>query len=475
MANQLDENNIALKSKEYIFYIFIFWSSLVLLGLYFANNTLYLDKVGGVSLGVLISIFGIFALESLFIFLKKNKNYIFVNRSVFFLLLLILYVSIRIITDKSDINYLRTFWFSTSFGSLIFYMLGGFIACVATEINNLAKKNKFLSNCNYFLGYFYIFCNLLFNLYVFFRLLPRKRPVFFLIDSFGFYQRPANFIIINTFLIAYCYFSIQSNSKRNYLLDIIYFCYYIITILLVQFIGSNNGFLGVFGIMFFSMIYKIYLSNKYKKEQKLFDKKRKATLVTKYIITFFKNLGLISVYLFIILLMFFVVFRKYMPPVRILHYNLNEEYNPLDERFKSLKDNFIPQFSLRPIEGNMEAETIISGEGTQIHSFILSMMTHIGIIGVTLFILYLLFALKEFHNSLCYSRNYNSFCLNLFIFLLAIFIFFMANISSFFSWNPIWFTFGFCFPIIYYRQNNIKYNLLKNNTIKLELINNKNG
>ena len=70
MANQLDENSITAKPLDYVFYILTFWSSLILLGLYFANNTLYLDKVGGVSLGLLVVIFVAFALESLFIFIK---------------------------------------------------------------------------------------------------------------------------------------------------------------------------------------------------------------------------------------------------------------------------------------------------------------------------------------------------------------------------------------------------------------------
>ena len=74
MDRQLDENNIIIESKEYILYIFTFWSSLILLGWYFANNTLYLDKVGGVSLGVLVTVFGIFALEYFLIFIKKNKT-----------------------------------------------------------------------------------------------------------------------------------------------------------------------------------------------------------------------------------------------------------------------------------------------------------------------------------------------------------------------------------------------------------------
>lgn len=158
-----------------------------------------------------------------------------------------------------------------------------------------------------------------------------------------------------------------------------------------------------------------------------------------------------------------------MPPVRILHYNLNEEYNPMDERLKSFKDFFIPQFSLNPIVGNMEADTIVSGKGTLMHSFILSMMTHIGIIGVTLFFLYFFYALFEFYKSLLCIRDYKSFCLKLFIFLLTIFIFIMANISSSLSWNPIWFAFGFCFSSIIYRQKILKYNSVKSDCVKLEL------
>ena len=159
MANQLDENSITAKPLDYVFYILTFWSSLILLGLYFANNTLYLDKVGGVSLGLLVVIFVAFALESLFIFIKKKKDNIFINKSLFLFILLIIYISLRIVTDISEIDYLRSFWFSTTLGCLIFYMLGAFIACVTKEINIWCNKNKYLSRYNYYLGFFYILCN----------------------------------------------------------------------------------------------------------------------------------------------------------------------------------------------------------------------------------------------------------------------------------------------------------------------------
>jgi hypothetical protein len=456
MANQLDENSITAKPLDYVFYILTFWSSLILLGLYFANNTLYLDKVGGVSLGLLVVIFVAFALESLFIFIKKKKDNIFINKSLFLFILLIIYISLRIVTDISEIDYLRSFWFSTTLGCLIFYMLGAFIACVTKEINIWCNKNKYLSRYNYYLGFFYILCNFLLNLYVFLKLLPRRRPVFFLIDTFGFYQRPGNFIIINSFLIAYCYFNIQSNNKRKFLLDIFCFSYFIITIFLVQFVGSNNGFLGVFGILFISIVYKFYLLKENKNEQKLFVSEDKPKTINKCLLISFKKLGLISVCLFIILFLFFTAFRSIMPPIRILHYNLNEEYNPLDDRLTMLKENFLPQLSVSPLMGNMDADNIISGKGTYVHSFILSMMTHIGIVGVTLFLLYFFFAMFEYYKSLHYIKDYKSFYLKLFVFLITIFIFLMSNIASFFSWNPIWFALGFCFPAIYYRNNSIK-------------------
>ena len=241
------------------------------------------------------------------------------------------------------------------------------------------------------------------------------------------------------------------------MLNILYFSYFIITTLLVQYIGSNNGFLGVFGILFFSIIYKIYLSNKYEKEQIIFSNTNKSRSINESILFFIKNLGLYSFYLLVILIILFMTFRSFMPPVRILHYNLNEEYNPLDERIKTLKDNLIPQFSVNPIIGNMESDEIISGKGTYVHSFILSMMTHIGIIGVTLFLLYFFFAVFEYYKSLHYIKDYRLFCLKLFVFLITIYIFLMSNIASFFSWNPIWFVLGFSFPAIYFRRNSIKY------------------
>ena len=133
MANQLCGKNYSKNKIKFILYIFFYWFLLVLLGFYFANNTLYLDKVGGVSLTLFISIISAFGLESVFLFIKKNKNDVFINKSLFFLFLLVLYISLRIVIDKSDFDYLRSFWFSTTLGCLLFYILGVLIAYVTAE------------------------------------------------------------------------------------------------------------------------------------------------------------------------------------------------------------------------------------------------------------------------------------------------------------------------------------------------------
>ncbi|MBR4328510.1 MAG: hypothetical protein IKP71_01520, partial [Candidatus Riflebacteria bacterium] len=71
MANQLYGKVYFNNKLKIILNIFFYWLLLILLGFYFANNTLYLDKVGGVSLSILVFVFGAFDLKSLFILIRK--------------------------------------------------------------------------------------------------------------------------------------------------------------------------------------------------------------------------------------------------------------------------------------------------------------------------------------------------------------------------------------------------------------------
>jgi O-antigen ligase len=96
----------------------------------------------------------------------------------------------------------------------------------------------------------------------------------------------------------------------------------------------------------------------------------------------------------------------------------------------------------------MNADNIIYKQGTYPHSFILSLFTHCGLIGFSLFLLYFLLAIFEFYKELIKQNNDIIIYHKLFIFSLTIIVFLMANLSSFLVWYPAWFTFGFCFPIL---------------------------
>ena len=119
-----------------------------------------------------------------------------------------------------------------------------------------------------------------------------------------------------------------------------------------------------------------------------------------------------------------------------------DSFSPLMSRVEILK-YFPRQFNLSPLFGIWSPERIAGpGEGFYMHSMILSVITHTGILGTALF---LFFILQIFYPRIYYLKkdlnNINS------IMILQFFgVFMIANISYFFNFPPFWFLIGFSTP-----------------------------
>ena len=108
---------------------------------------------------------------------------------------------------------------------------------------------------------------------------------------------------------------------------------------------------------------------------------------------------------------------------------------------------FIDQFSIDPIFGNFKADEYIGLEpGSYVHSIILSLFTHSGIIGVFIFALMVLivasFRLKKLNN---FNRLES---------ILVIAFFGLGSLYAFFTWPPFWFFLGFLFI----KPNSLNFN-----------------
>ena len=218
---------------------------------------------------------------------------------------------------------------------------------------------------------------------------------------------------------------------------------------LSQMFGSNNALISIGGLFFATFFYQIFLSsNKIKLyfansvlhvKSILFGIIAKRTIsITILLVLIFFVTGLFSVYYFNIDL------SRY----RIFAFGHSDE-NALSSRWQML-ENYPEQLDYSPILGNMAVDRLTTGSGTYAHSFILSLLSHLGLIGFVIFFSYLYLAFKEKMNfTQEYTSNrYVQNSMTYYSFLVFLGIFLIASIGVFITWIPLWFLLGLLFTPI---------------------------
>ena len=119
----------------------------------------------------------------------------------------------------------------------------------------------------------------------------------------------------------------------------------------------------------------------------------------------------------------------------------------------SLWGNFAVQFSYNPLFGDIAVDRLTTGSGTYVHSVIMSLLTHLGIIGFILFFLYLFKSFKsilDYGGNVYFNNMYALYCITVFVGM-----FLIASLSTFFTWSPIWLLMGLIFPPIVFKNKEI--------------------
>lgn len=388
------------------------------------------------------------------IVLKQN---VYIKKSFLFLILFFTYVIINITLNRP--NDLKALLLATTGGIILFYILGSLVAMNLLYIKEkILKSNQFLNMFNFF---YIVFCFLFFVLFVdtFTTLMANVRTdLFLLADLNGMYQRPGAFLVISFFLYSFItafFLVVNKYEKKSKLLNLMTFVlfglYCLITIggmLLSQMIGSNNTLVNLGGLLFATTVFYIFIN--FTKSENLLSKIK---LNIKKI--FFSKLasklfGSIVVSLFIVLVLLVGLINFFdidLDQFRIFGFG-SGEMSSVTSRV-ALWDNFFVHFDYNPIFGNMAVDTLTTGEGTYVHSFTISLLTHLGIVGFMLFFIYLIVAIKE------KLKNRNNLYVNnlLTLYSLVVFagIFAIASFGTFITYIPIWFLLGLTFPPIVFK------------------------
>lgn len=447
----------------------LFFMMICSLLLYLFTNIKLIDE-GSPALAVLAFsvMIGVFLLV-LEIILKKN---IYIKKSFFFLVLFLIYFIVNITLNRP--NDLKALLIATTGGIILFYILGSLVAMNLLYIKEkILKSNQFLNMFNFF---YIVFCLLFFVLFLdtFTTLIANVRTdLFLLADLNGMYQRPGAFLVISFFIYSFItafFLFVNKYEKKSkfmtlmaFLLFVLYCLLTIGGMLLSQMIGSNNTLVNLSGLLFATSIFYIFIN--FTKSENLLSKIKlniKKIFLSKLASKLFGSI-LISLFMvFVLLLGLINFFNIDLDKFRI--FGFGTETNAMTTRLE-LISNFFIHFDYNPIFGNMAVDTLTTGEGTYIHSFVGSLLTHLGIVGFILFFIYLFVAIKEKlnnHNNLFVNNLLSLYSLVVFVGIFAI-----ASFGTFITWVPIWFLLGLIFPpIIFKNRKELKFEKSNINSIK---------
>lgn len=437
------------------------WYRFLLSLLFFSSLTIYLFiniknlTQGSVVLWVLI--LSIFLGLSLLLSLLLQFNFS-IKKSFIFLLFFFIYFCIKIFFDLGDLESIKRLTIATNVGVILFYILGLTSRFAVNGIFNLNYKTKYKKLFNVFLlTLFFLFSVLIVD--VLLSYLPRLRVDKFYLQNFkGFYQRAGDFITISSIYMTVIYnlFIIISKHKEKIsfftnFFKIIFYSSMILNLGISQMIGSNKATVLLIGFLILSIMIDLFNSFKFNRihmSKILIINLKSKTL---YKVSSFFLLSFITLIFLLFLALYF--FNVDINQLRITGWG-SLEISSLTGRL-NLLNNFWIHFNYAPIFGNMNVDALTTGEGSYIHSFILSLITHTGLFGFFIFVFYLFFATKEllsikiteldnkYLKKLYFHNNEKIFYTFLFLI-----IFIIGSFGTFFTWAPLWFSFGLIFPPI---------------------------
>ncbi|PUE63752.1 hypothetical protein [Arcobacter caeni] len=432
------------RNKMYLFLV-----ALTCIVFYFFSNIKNINEgsSGLLFLGAFLLLGSFFIIYELF-----SSKRMFFRKSFIFLIVFVSYFVYRIVVDMENFYFLKVFTIGTTGGIVLFYFLGAIVSFHLVIIKNAVlqkKDNLKIFNIFFFLFSFFFLLIFLNSYYVLSASLSQN--LFLITTLNGNYQRPGTFLTISFLMYSplYILFLVLNNKYKNehkvliVVMTIVYLISNIGSILLSQMIASNNATVTLMGMLFLTLVFIVYI-HYFKIDRFILNNK----IILRNIV-FNKNalLLMISIGIVVVLSIFtFIgtisIFDMNLSRFRIFGFGA-QELSSVSSRIELWK-NFSTHFNYSPIFGNMAVDRLTTGDGTYVHSFVGSLLTHLGVVGFSLFFIYLYFAIKEFFDI---KQNFiENKIIKLYLFCLFLGIFAIAIAGVHLSWIPLWFLLGLIFP-----------------------------
>lgn len=407
-------------------------------------------------------LFVLFLLIGLLIWQVITSKKIHIRKSFIALIFFFSYFVFKIYIDTGNLNKLEAYTIGSSGGCFLFYSIAMLMSISFYKAKALTATSNRCFILFLLLSGIYLISGAYFRYKAYSELFGYLRSDRFLISlTEDSYQRPGAFLTISSLLLSFVYINILLNTcKSNFLCKILLFIYACILItillfsmLLAQMIGSNNAFICNGCLLVINLVFYIFLllprvKFMLKKNIIRFKNIIYGRIFNKFIIGALIGLTVsIGILIFVINLLGIDIDQ-----LRIIGYG-SHDVSSVNSRL-ALLPNFIEQISYSPITpfvGNMQVDSLTTGNGTYVHSFLISIFTHLGIVGIILIMLFMFFALKEL-----FDRSFGIYNNGMKIYKAILFFSFLliATVATFFTWSVIWFLFGLFFLPVSLRNNN---------------------
>jgi len=398
-----------------------------------------------------------FILLSLLIFWQTViAKYFYIRKSFLVLLSFFIYFVLKICLDIGSMAELKAATVSTTGGIFFFYFIGAMMSIILYRMKILVSKSNQCTKMLFVVFWIYLFCNsyCLFDAFAAFS--ANVRTDAFLIDDInGEYQRPGAFLVISSMILSVLYMNTLLSGLLKFknkfmlsLLRIVCFCIYAINLLaamlISQLIGSNNALICISGMLLLAIVFhvflllpkvKLMLNNKIIKIKSIVFGRVSGKIINSLLI------GIVS---FVIILFFVISYMDIdLSTFRITGFGTGE-VSSVDTRYRILQTFPIQFFysDLTPFFGNMRVHELIGG--AYIHSFLGSILTHLGITGFVIFIYFVYLSIIDLFQKDFSSDIYIN-GMNIYKMLLFTGIFIIATSAVFMTWGPLWFLIGLLF------------------------------
>lgn len=381
-----------------------------------------------------------------------------IARSTPFLLAFLAYFLLRLLLDFPDFADVRSLSIGTDGGVLFGLALGTAASLFAGAI---AKREARLLPTTATLAFLLLCLVLAAHAYTA-HIHSLRSNVFLVADNRGNYQRPGNFVILIGLLASVVLaqaslgrrgkgFVLRALTRASVL---VYLALTAVLVVTAQLIGSNTGTvvtafvaIGTLAWLFRPALRALrWRSLRSLRAVDSISAFRKALprLVVNGLV--FLGAGLVCG------LGVLIYLHLGTEQLRLFGFSDRDIWHSLIGRLQVDRQNFATQFAYSPIFGDMKVDELTTGGGSYAHSLI-SLLSHTGLVGTTLFAAYLAAAYRDFRRAprggAPFHGNADVGMLRL---ILAIMMLVYATIGTFFTWLPLWFSFGLLSPPIVLSQ-----------------------